>query len=130
MTTTEGEIFEKVQGILAESLAVEPELVTPEARITDDLGAESIDYLDIAFRMEKCFGISIKPHEMLLGDSPDDRFIEDGKITDAGLEELRRRMPHVCLDRLEQDRDVRNFQSIFTADSLAKFVAARLAGHQ
>ena len=106
MTMTENEVFEKLRGVLSNSLGVESELVTPEARITDDLGAESIDYLDIAFQTEKTFGIPIKPDEMLLGASPDERYVRDGKITDAGLEELRRRMPHVCFDRVEEDRDV------------------------
>jgi len=127
MIVRESEIFEKVREILVNSLGVEPEAVTPDARITDDLGAESIDYLDIAFQTEKAFGIPIKPNEMLLGESPDERYVRDGKITEAGLEELRRRLPHASFDRLEQTRDVRDFQSIFTVDSLVQFVAARVA---
>jgi acyl carrier protein len=126
MIVRESEIFEKVRDIVANSLAVEPEMVTPDARITDDLGTESIDYLDIAFQMEKAFGIPIKPNEMLLGENPDEGYVRDGKITEAGLAELRRRLPHASFDRLEQTRDVRDFQSLFTVDSLVQFVAARV----
>jgi acyl carrier protein len=128
MTMKESEIYEKVRDVLANSLAVEPELVTREARVTDDLGAESIDYLDIGFQMEKAFGIPIKLDEMLVGASPDERYVQNGKITDAGLEALRRRLPHLRLDRLQQDRDVRNFQSLLTVESLVQFVAVRLDG--
>ncbi|MEO0587542.1 MAG: phosphopantetheine-binding protein, partial [Planctomycetota bacterium] len=51
------EIYEKVQGILVEALGVDDDEVTPEAKIEADLGAESIDYLDILFHFEKEFGL-------------------------------------------------------------------------
>jgi acyl carrier protein len=123
---TEDEIYEKVRGILVDSLGVDEELVTREARLADDLGADSLDYLDIAFHMEKAFGISIRLNEMLLGDAPSEEFVRDGRITDAGLAELRRRMPHLRLDRLEASRDIKDFRQVFTVEALVQFMALKL----
>ena len=61
MPMSRDEIFQKVQGVLVDALGVDEEEVTPTAVIKDDLGAESIDFLDISFRLEKAFGIKIGP---------------------------------------------------------------------
>jgi acyl carrier protein len=127
MAMTEGEIYGKVQKVLVEALAVEQEQVTPQARLTDDLGAESIDYLDIAFQTEKAFGITIQPNEMLLGDLMSEPYLQEGKLTDAGVEELRRRLPHVDLDTVERTREPGSLRSAFTVDALVRFITAKLA---
>jgi acyl carrier protein len=109
-------------------LGVDQEEVTPEARLTADLGAESIDYLDIAFQLQNAFGFQIGPNELIMGNITDDKYVQDGKITDAGMEELRRRLPHVRLDALEESRDANDFLNVFTVDSLVRFVQAKLDG--
>jgi acyl carrier protein len=126
MGLTENEIYEKVREVLVESLGVDAELVTREACLSDDLGADSLDYLDIAFHMEKAFGVPIKLNEMLLGDSPSEEFVRDGRITDAGLAEVRRRMPHLRLDRFEASRDIKDFRQVFTVDALVQFMRLKL----
>jgi acyl carrier protein len=126
MVMTESEIFSKVRAAVAEALVVDPVDVVPEARLVEDLGAESIDFLDIAFRMEQAFGIRIQSNEMLLGDFLTGRYVEEGKITDEGIEELHRRLPHVDLAPIERSRDVRDFPSIFTVDALVRFMETKL----
>ena len=126
MVITQSEIYAKVQKAVVDALGVEEEEVTPDARLTDDLGAESIDYLDIAFRLERAFGITIKPSEISLGNLTTDEYVQDGRITDAGMEELRRRLPYVDLDGLESSRDVAHFLSVFTVGALVRFVEAKL----
>lgn len=127
MSALENEdVYRQVQRIVVEALAVEEEEATPDARLADDLGAESIDYLDIQFKLERAFGIKIEPNEMLMGDIPAEQFVQDGKITDLGMAELRQRLPHARLDLLEQSRDVKDFRSVFTVDALARFVMAKL----
>jgi acyl carrier protein len=126
MTTTESEVYRQVQQIVAEELAVAEDDVVPDARLTEDLGAESIDYLAIQFRVEKTFGFKVEPNEMLMGDMPAEQFVHEGRITDAGMRELYRRLPHVRLDLLEQSRDVKDFRSVFTVEALARFVLAKL----
>ena len=96
---TKDEVFEKVQEALVEALGVDDDEVTPEATLVGDLGAESIDFLDIVFRLEKAFDIKIPRGELF----PEDvwtnaEYVQDGKVTEVGLEELRRRMPFANLD--------------------------------
>lgn len=127
MVMSENEIYSKVQRVLVDSLGVDEEDVTPEARLTEDLGAESIDYLDIAFQIERVFGIKLQPSEMLLGDIMTEPYVKDGRVTDAGIEEFRRRLPHVNLDVLEQSRNLSDLRSVFTVDTLVRLLTEKLA---
>src|SRR5881275_674669 len=102
---TQEEIYTKVSATLVEALNVDEEEITPEATLQGDLGAESIDFLDIVFRLEREFGIKIPrnelfPESIFQGD-PD--FVRDGKVTDKGLAELRQRMPFADLSAFEKD---------------------------
>ena len=103
---SEPEVFEKVKTCLVEALGVDDDEVTPEASIMGDLGAESIDWLDIVFRLERAFSIKI-PHGEL---SPEDiltntEYVQDGKVTSAGLNQLKQRMPFADLYEVrEQSR--------------------------
>jgi acyl carrier protein len=127
MTMTHDEVFDKVRDVLVDALGVDDEEVTPTASLTGDLGAESIDFLDIVFRLEKAFGIKIQQGEMLpenVLQNPE--FVADGKITDKGLEELRSRLPHADLSRIEGNRDVTGVMEIFTVNSIVKFVQSKL----
>ncbi|MEM0926729.1 MAG: phosphopantetheine-binding protein [Planctomycetota bacterium] len=110
MAMTGEEIFGKVQEVLEEALGVEEEEVTPEATLMFDLGAESIDFLDIVFRLEKSFEIEIPREEL----SPEDiltnsQYVQDGLVTADGLAELKNRMPWADLKKFEADPKVQNF---------------------
>src|ERR1700744_5642600 len=95
------EIEAKVREILADSLGVDEEEVTPTSVLRDDLGAESIDYLDIQFRLEKAFGIKIEKGEMVpeLANNPD--YVQGDQITPKGISELKARMPFANVAQLE-----------------------------
>ena len=85
------EIYGKVASVLVESLNVDEDDITPAARLQGDLGAESIDFLDILFRLEREFDIDIPrsemfPESVFKGD-PD--FVQEGLVTDQGICELR-----------------------------------------
>ncbi|MCA9265682.1 MAG: acyl carrier protein, partial [Planctomycetales bacterium] len=102
MPPTKDEVFEKVQGALVDALGVDDDEVTSDATLVGDLGAESIDFLDIVFRLEKAFGIEIPRPELF----PEDiltsaEYVEDGKVTEDGLKKLRERMPFVNLSKFE-----------------------------
>jgi acyl carrier protein len=120
----QNEVYEKVKTCMVEALGVDEEEIKPEARIMDDLGAESIDFLDIVFRLEKAFGIKI-PRGGLFPDNilADSTFVKDGKVTAQGLEELRKRMPYANLAAFEKDPRVSNFSSLFTVDLINRYVA-------
>ncbi|MAX24787.1 MAG: acyl carrier protein [Phycisphaeraceae bacterium] len=128
MEMTHDEIFSKVQEVLVDALAVDDEEVTSEATLTGDLGAESIDFLDIVFRLEKAFGIKIDQGEIFPSNVlENEEYVKDGKVTDAGMEELKKRMPHADLSEFDASRDVEEFSNIFTVDTIVKFIEGKVS---
>lgn len=122
------QIFEKVQGVLVEALAVDEDEVTPQATLFADLGAESIDVLDISFQLERAFDIKINQGELFPeGVTQDPEYVQNGKLTDKGLETLKAKLPHFDLSRLEADRSVQSVVELFTVQSLVNFVEQKLA---
>jgi acyl carrier protein len=115
------EVFDKVKAVLVDALGVDDEEVTPTATLRGDLGAESIDFLDIAFRLEKAFGIKIPRGEMFPEDIfTNPSFVQNSRVTPAGLEEMKKRMPHVDLSALEQDPDINKLQ--FTVTTVVNYI--------
>ena len=124
---TKEEIFEKIQTALVDALGVDEDEVTPEATLVGDLGAESIDFLDIVFRLEKTFKISIPRGELF----PEDvltnaEYIQDGKVTEAGIAELRKRMPFADLDNFAKNPVVQDFGNLLTVADMCRFVEGKL----
>src|SRR5437588_12772989 len=102
------EIYQKVSATLVEALNVDEEDIKPTSALEGDLGAGSIDFLDIVFRLEREFGIKIPrgelfPESIFQGDP---EFVQNGKVTPKGLEELRTRMPFADLSTFEQNPEV------------------------
>lgn len=124
---TRDEIFAKVQEVLVEVLAVDEEEITPEAVLTKDLGAESIDFLDIVFRLEQAFGFKIAQGELFPDNvAQDPEYVKDGRVTPRGLATLRERLPHADISRLEADPRIARVSEIFTVDTLVNFVERKL----
>lgn len=123
------EIFEKVQETLADALGVDEDEVTPEATLQEDLGAESIDFLDIVFRLEKNFNIKIPRGELFPDDllSADSGYVVEGVITEGGIAALREKMPHANVDQLAADPKVENVSNLFTVNMMCKFLEAKLS---
>ena len=125
---TRDEIYTKVSATLVEALNVDEDDVTPEATLQGDLGAESIDFLDIVFRLEREFGIKIPrgelfPESIFQGDP---EFVQNGRVTEKGLSELRQRMPFADLSKFEQDPEVSHLSDLFTVDLIARFIQAKV----
>ncbi|MAE60604.1 MAG: acyl carrier protein [Planctomycetaceae bacterium] len=129
MAMSHDEVFEKVSEVLVDALGVDDDEISPEAVLTTDLGAESIDFLDIVFRLEKTFGIKIDQGELFPDNVlQDTEYVADGKVTDKGMDELKKRMPHADFTAFESaGRDVAQFGEIFTVDAVVKFVEGKLA---
>ena len=127
MALSRDEIYKKVQGVLVDALGVDEDEVTPTAVIKDDLGAESIDFLDIVFRLEKAFGIKIPRGEMMPENLANDpNIVQDGKITPAGIAELKTRMPHSDFSEFEKDPQVDNMSKLFTVDAIVNYIEGKL----
>src|SRR4051812_33698433 len=122
------EIYTKVSATLVEALNVDEDEIKPESTLQGDLGAESIDFLDIVFRLEREFGIKIPrgelfPESVFQGD-PD--FVREGRVTDQGMAELRARMPYADLGAFEKDRRLTAVSDLFTVGLVAGYVGWKL----
>ena len=124
------DIFEKILEVLDDALGVDEDEVTPEAILTADLGAESIDFLDIVFRIEKTFDFKISQGELFPDNlTENEEWVGDGKLTDAGLAMLQDRMAHVDFNSFaEGDREISKIGDLITVNSLVNFVEIKLAG--
>ena len=124
------DIFEKIQEVLDDALGVDEDEVTAEAILTSDLGAESIDFLDIVFRIEKTFDFKISQGELFPDNLTDnEEWVGDGKLTNAGLAMLQDRMAHVDFSSFaEGDREISKIGDLITVNSLVNFVEIKLAG--
>ena len=125
--STEQEILAKVRDTLVDALGVDDDEVTPEATLIGDLGAESIDFLDISFRLEKNFAIKIPrgelfPENLSLADQS---LVKDGMVTTGGIAELRKRLPHANIDAFAQDPKVQNISELFTVQMIVNFLKSK-----
>src|SRR6476660_9297642 len=125
---SQDEIFSKVSSTLVEALNVDEDEIQPQARLQGDLGAESIDFLDIVFRLEREFGIKIPRGELfpesIFEGNPE--FVQDGGITDKGMVELGARMPYADLGGFEHDRQLSAVADLFTVDLITRYVTWKL----
>jgi acyl carrier protein len=125
---TQDEIFSKVSATLVDALNVDEEEIKPTSTLQGDLGAESIDFLDIVFRLEREFGIKIPrgelfPESIFQGDP---EFVQNGRVTEKGLQELRARMPFADLSKFEQNPEMTGLSDLFTVDLITRYIEGKL----
>ena len=128
MTNGRSEIIKNVQTIISQALKVDEKKVTLEASLIKDMGAESIDFLDIVFRLEKTFKIKIPKGELfpekILTDA---RFVKGGQVTAAGIEELKTRMPNVNWNEFSKNPQVSSLGNLFTVGMIVDYLTEKLA---
>jgi acyl carrier protein len=122
------EVDARLARVIEQALGVDGDEIHPSATLKGDLGAESIDFLDIVFRLEREFGIKLPRGELffepvLEGDSG---FVRDGHLTDEGLAALRSHMPYADMNILEHDQSLSHIDDLFTVDLLASYVKWKL----
>lgn len=121
------EIFGKVRQALVDALSVDPEDVSESATLTGDLQAESIDILDIVFRLEKAFNIKISQEELTPRDvisNPD--YVVNRKLNAAGLAALRQRVERADFSKFEKDPDIDKILDVFTVGTIVNFIESKL----
>src|SRR5437016_6283200 len=126
--TSQEEIYTKVSATLVDALNVDEDEIKPTATLQGDLGAESIDFLDIVFRLEREFAIKIPrgelfPESIFQGDP---QFVQDGKVTDKGLAELRSKMPFADLSDFEKNPEVGAISDLFTVEMITRYIQGKL----
>jgi acyl carrier protein len=129
MAMSRDEIFGQVQEVLVDALGVDDDEITAEATLMGDLGAESIDFLDIVFRLEKAFGVKIPREELFPAESlmNNPEFVSNGKFTEIGLAELRDKVPHTDFSAFENDPDINKLGDLFTVGAIVNYVETKLA---
>ena len=126
------DLLKKVTGILEDALGADPDDVKQHSRLMADLGAESIDFLDIVFRLEKEFGLSkidrneLFPESIFQGEAG---LVKDGLVTPHGLSELKVKMPFAdpaAIDTFGKNPKLESIGDLFTVDLICRFVAMKL----
>ncbi|MDW6058794.1 phosphopantetheine-binding protein [Streptomyces sp. FXJ1.4098] len=124
------QISEAVQKAVVEAVGAEPEEVVPEATLLDELGAESIDLLDILFRLERSIGVKIQAAQLaeyVQGGIPDDEFGDENEIiTERGLAQLKRVMPQIDVAELSGRLQATQVMGLFTVDNLVDLVVTQV----
>ena len=118
-------IYGTVAKTIADALGCEVDEVKPGASLIDDLGAESIDFLDLVFRLERAFKVKIprgKIVEDARGDLPEAEFEQKGVVTEAGIARLRAFLSEVPGDRIAAPLKTADIPRLFTAETFAKLV--------
>jgi acyl carrier protein len=121
-----------VKDAVVEALALDEDEVTPDSTLMDDLGAESIDLLDILFRIQKSTGVKIEASDLgdyIQGGIPDDEFSDDNEmITEKGAAQLHKVMPQVDPAELAGTLNANEVITLFTVQNLVDMVKTRSDG--
>lgn len=122
------EILAKVTEVMVDALGVDEDEVTENAALTSDLGAESIDFLDIVFRLEKVFDTKI-PREELFPENltADSQYVKDGALTEAGLAALKEKLPYADTSEFEKDPKLSAIADLFTVGMIVNYLEDKLA---
>ena len=128
MAISREDLFKEVQEVMVDALGVDEDEVTQQATLMGDLGAESIDFLDIVFRLEKAFEIKIPREELFPAEGlmSNPEYVNNGKLTKKGLAELKNAMPHTDFESFENDPDINKLGDLFTVNSVVNFVELKL----
>ena len=127
MANEKNDVAKNVKSVISQALKLEETKIHLESSLIRDLGAESIDFLDIVFRLEKTFKIKIPKGELfpekILTDA---RFVKAGLVTGAGIEELKNRMPNLNWNEFAKNPAVSNLGNLFTVGMIVDYLAEKL----
>ena len=118
-------IYPKIAEIIADALPCEVEKVKLSASLIDDLGAQSIDFLDIVFRLERTFKVKIPRGKLVAearGDLPESEFEQAGVVSEAGLARLRTFFSETPAERIVTPLRVAEIPRLFTTETFCKIV--------
>lgn len=119
------DVFEKVRSCFVDALGVEPEDVTLKARVIDDLGAESLDFLDIAYRLEQTFKIKIPRGEIKTKSQEGlaaNEWEKDGLLTEKALAKILEVMPEVDPASIKPGLKAKDIPKLFTVETFFNMV--------
>ncbi|KTD75471.1 acyl carrier protein [Legionella waltersii] len=127
------EVYPKVSEIIADVLVIDQDDVTVDKSLIMDLGAESIDFLDLVFQLEKEFKIKIPRGQLeknARGDLAEDEFEKGGALTERGLAALKSYLSEVPAERFKTNMKVNEIPMLFTVETFCKLVVSALQEQQ
>jgi len=122
-------VYPKVREIIADVLVIDEEDVSLNSRLISDLGAESIDFLDLVFQLEKQFNIKIPRGQLeknARGDLAEDEFEKGGVLTPRGMQALKNYLTEVPADYFKTNMKVNEIPMLFTVETFCKLIANAL----
>lgn len=127
------DVYPKVREIVADVLVIDAEDVALNSRLITDLGAESIDFLDLVFQLEKEFKIKIPRGQLeknARGSLAEDEFEKGGVLTPAGLEALKGYLCEIPEDQFKANLKVNEIPMLFTVETFCKLIVSAVAQQQ
>ena len=126
----EQEIFAQLRPVVADVLAIAPEKVHRESGLIADLGAESIDLLDLSFRIEEKFQVRIEANELereAIKRIPGGLYEKDGYLTEAAINEIRKSLPELDSSKFSKGLRKADLPSLLTVSFFVRLIARKLA---
>ena len=127
---SETEILEQLKPLLVEVLGARPDQIHPHSELVADLGAESIDLLDLTFRIEELFTVRIEANELereAIKQMPGGVYEKDGFLTDEALAELRRAAPELNPAKLVKGLRKADLPTLLTVAFFVRLIQRKLA---
>jgi acyl carrier protein len=122
------EILEKIRECLSGALGIEPGEIQSNSSLVRDLGAESIDFIDIIFRLEKAFDIKIPSGELFPANLlNEERLVQAGRVTPEGLRTLREKIPYLDLSEFEKNPLVSKLADHFNVQMIIAYIRERVS---
>lgn len=118
-------VYPKVREIIADVLVIDEGDVSKDSRLIADLGAESIDFLDLVFQLEKEFSIKIPRGQLeknARGDLAEDEFEKGGVLTPAGMNALKNYLSEIPAENFKPNLKVNEIPMLFTVETFCKLV--------
>ena len=118
-------VYTTVAETIADALGCDVADVRPDASLIEDLGAESIDFLDMVFRLERAFKVKIprgKIVENARGALSEGEFEQKGLVTDTGLAQLKAYLSEVPPERFRTPLKAKDIPRLFTPETFCKLV--------
>lgn len=120
-------VYPKVREIIADVLVIDEDEVAKDSRLIADLGAESIDFLDLVFQLEKEFSIKIPRGQLeknARGALAEDEFEKGGVLTPQGMEALKNYLSEIPAEHFKPNLKVNEIPMLFTVETFCKLVVA------
>jgi acyl carrier protein len=126
---TEAEILEQLYECVASTVGVKKEAISLDSSLINDLGADSLDLLDLVFSLEQAFGIEITRGEIekrVRASIPEDEFEHEGVLTEKAKDALKAQLPEVGPEKFDGPLRAADIVKLLTVHVFLRIVIEKL----